>query len=317
MTINDLVNHKYYDLELWHFMYDNYPYLEGCDTDFLQTRFDEISGNIKLLAGVLEYGLSHNDKFSIWWWFNKLEDIKYELSKRSIYLELDFNMDLNFPHKALLHYSKKCFYGNITPREVFRYTSKEYALKFLDTGYFRLTHAVEYAKMDDVARKDDETEKAYYTPTKGVTITNYSTGKTFEPGGAYMKYANKINDYYLLSLSSDFDLRLAQEFGCNCVLHIKDFSTFVNRVKTRLHRYYTISECACMYYDEYNCGEEKNYSASQLKDIIFAYQREVRLCALPLAATQNNDPFINVYVNSLRDIAQGFEIQIDGKLKEI
>jgi hypothetical protein len=240
---------------------------------------------------------------SSWYWFKKEHQTRLEFEIRSEILPCEPPWNIHFNktyHDAPLrpsHFNA----GDV----LFRYCQFKYLNQLLRDGCLRLRLASKYASMDnDKARQDVETSKSTLHGCSSVRITTES-GREIPVVGV-LKKSVSLENYYLFSLSGDWDRDLFNDFvGSDTCLIIRDANSFIERVKISSQIQLPDWECFFVpvhYYDPYTPSSKPPIDPAMSKDFRFAYQRELRLIWLP-PAMEDFKPFHFIQIGNIEDIA--------------
>jgi hypothetical protein len=157
---------------------------------------------------------------------------------------------------------------------------------------------------NDKARQDVETSKSTLHGCSSVRITTES-GREIPVVGV-LKKSVSLENYYLFSLSGDWDRDLFNDFvRSDTCLIIRDANSFIERVKISSQIQLPDWECFFVpvhYYDPYTPSSKPPIDPAMSKDFRFAYQRELRLIWLP-PAMEDFKPFHFIQIGNIEDIS--------------
>ena len=292
-----------YNPIFWELEYHAGRYLRDAPIDELKTRYNDILRNIRTL--VSDEGAVKPMTWidSSWYWFKKEHQTRLEFEIRSEILPCEPPWNIHFNktyHDAPLrpsHFNA----GDV----LFRYCQFKYLNQLLRDGCLRLRLASKYASMDnDKARQDVETSKSTLHGCSSVRITTES-GREIPVVGV-LKKSVSLENYYLFSLSGDWDRDLFNDFvGSDTCLIIRDANSFIERVKISSQIQLPDWECFFVpvhYYDPYTPSSKTPIDPAMSKDFRFAYQRELRLIWLP-PAMEDFKPFHFIQIGNIEDIS--------------
>lgn len=291
-----------YNPIFWELNYHAGRYLRDTPVDELKNRYNSILRNIRSL--VSDEGAVKPITWidSSWYWFKKEHQTRLEFEIRSEMLPCEPPWNIHFNktyHDAPLR-PKHFNSGDV----LFRYHKFNYLNQLLRDGRLRLVQASSYACIEnDEARQDVETSKDTLHGSSSVRITTES-GEEVPVIGVLRKTVSLPN-YYLLSLSGDWDRNLFDDFQADTCLVVRDANSFIERVKLSTQIQLPGWECFFVpvhYYDPCNHSSNHPIDPAMSKDFRFAYQREFRLIWLP-SATVELKPFLFIEIGNIEDIA--------------
>ncbi len=187
------------------------------------------------------------------------------------------------------------------PSTLYRYDERVYLEKALKLGGFRLANAASYGDRDhDIARQDDELCRVSEHESSSFIVTT-PAGLVLQPSGP-VKFVSKLaSDYYILCLSMGFSRAIADQFGSEACLKIRDPDKFAER----LHGAAAKSILGCEGTDAQVSYDTKTKSGVCFtKPIRFATQMEYRFAWFAKTAPVKKLDEIFVEIGSIEDIAE-------------
>lgn len=269
-----------YDPELWELQYQTYRYLERVSDDELTARYLGILKNMRSIVSRDRHVIPIVSFLGSWYWYRKEHQTRYEFYLRGVDLPAEppegilDNLQPNAPARP-----RHPNAGDL----IFRYTAAHWAQQMVDNGVLRLTPASYYGRSEmNVARKDIECEKTSYMPGKHVLVTTLD-GRDI-PVNGNVSHAISAPDYYVLSMSCDWDDALFDDFGDACILihNPKGFAGLLSRAASAQLPGWYFHHNPIEYFDPYEMIPNHGVTAGNSKDFAYAYQREYRFQWMPL-----------------------------------
>lgn len=294
--------HHNYDPELWELEYRTYRYLERIPDEELTARYSGILKNMRAIVSRDRHVIPLVSFLSSWYWYRKEHQTRLEFHLRGVELPapppagpLD-NLQPNAPARPS-HPNA----GDL----IFRYTAAHWAQQMVDNGALRLTPASRYGDSEmNVARNDVECEKTSYMPGQHVRITTLD-GREIPVKGNVSK-AISAPDYYVLSMSCDWDDALFDDFESNACVMIhrpEGFAGLLSRAASaQLPGWYSHHN-PVEYFDPYEMIPNHGVTAGNSKDFAYAYQREYRFQWMPLNGERTRG-YIDLELGPLKYVAE-------------
>ena len=190
------------------------------------------------------------------------------------------------------------------PARLFRYGKRDHLTQALEGGKFRINPATFYNDLtDDPARQDDELRRTFLRDPGSLTIKT-SDGKVLTPKGPVKFVSTRAADYYVLCLSMEYSVDVANEFkGTDACLVIRDPVEFAERLHAGIEKVlpdYTGFEAPVSY------GAKSIRGVCFTKVAGYAVQSEFRFAWSTMkadAAPAKLEPFF-VEIGSITDIAE-------------
>ena len=173
-----------------------------------------------------------------------------------------------------------------------------------EQGKIRIGAASEVEKKkDDKARYDKELSKDSFTSGGHVHIVMPDGKKS--PIIGDLCTTTSMPDYYLFSMSCDWDADMFQDFGVDSCVIIKDSEAFSARVESATQKElpdFEFFDFPVEYYDPYERIKNQAFSTGISKSFDYAYQREFRLIWHSPSAVASGYKYL--HLGSLADIAE-------------
>lgn len=319
--------HRYWDPELWDF-FERVSFvsredlndrsveprpLEYLSDTALQTRLNSIELNIQYLDGAdrRRDEMSPDDGWlSPWWWLRLRHWTLSEFARRG----LDAQPSPAVVEPIPVGEDFRGIHSGSTPK-LFRISRLPYLKDMLEHGNVRFGSASGYQSIEnDEARADNEMKKGYKRSGRRVTITTLDGRPITALEEVSFDTARMTSDmvelpYWMLCLSTDLDPRLFDDFpsaeGDDAVISIFDPDEFMRRIRramaVTLPDVHVFPETV-FYYDIYH-PPRRDISPLTMKEMRFAYQREVRIVLDPGHAEAIAEGAFTIGIGSIKDIA--------------
>lgn len=304
----------------WWEEYRERPYLEHFDYDELNRRFDYLVANaLQRTASDGRIGASMQEE-----WLRRLTHAKAELNARGLLPNHGrVGEDSQIPDGADPAAADAISGVELPDDEPYlvKYGEARYVRPVAERGEIRVSPAT---RMDDPslnpAQRDEELHLRTTAHPDEVRIRT-ADGETIEPVGNVDFTRSATTDFYVWSLSSVLDVRLFRAFGGDdgdeddaCLL-IRDPETFLRRLRSGLRDElpgWEIREGWVEYVDPTHPPEEEPtvYFAKHFRH---AYEREVRVIAVPPEDVDRLDEYVCLELGPCDDVGEVVEVPRDGR----
>jgi hypothetical protein len=205
-------NQHSYEPEFLEFQYEICQYLIGIPLDSLQSRYEGILKNMKLLVSLDRDVIPIQSFYSSWYWYRKEHQTRLEFFNRGI--------ALSPPPCKFVDESKYSIPRPSHPNSgdiLFRYDRKFFTQRLVENGEIRIKPAHSNGDSSlDSARRDDELTKSTFTLRRHARITTQD-GRNIPVRGD-VRRTTIGPDYYMLSMSCDWNPNLKDTFGGSCAV---------------------------------------------------------------------------------------------------
>lgn len=291
-----------YEPQYWSLQYQTYRYLERISDPALDVRYTGIIRNMKALVGEERDVIPIQSFLSSWYWHRKEYQTRLELALRGQAPTCPVPMEIRFgdnsgdsPFRPRYPNS-----GDV----LFRYSKRKYCDEALYEGRIRIQPSSIYAKaQNNIARRDDERTKESFLPGGHTKITT-QMGRALTILGD-VSVAVSTQDYYVMSMSCDWDRDLFCDFDSDACFIIKNVEGFVSRLENESSiqlRNYFLAHNPVEYFDPYERPPNQLFDPAFSKDFRFAYQREYRFVWIP-KSTQGVGGYKYLELGNLEDLA--------------
>ncbi len=293
-----------YEPEMWELRYRVVRYLERMSDAMLQQRYRDIVRNLERLVSVESDVIPIDSFLSSWYWFRKEHQTPLEFQLRDAEAPAPPTGQL-YRHCEAPRRARHPNYGDV----LFRYGYMDDLLTTLYGGTFRVAPASTYKDMEgDAARQDEERSKISFRAGRHITISTEDGGK-FPILGDLQTTASAPN-YYVICMSTEWDVKLFTDFRGNGCLVITEPETFATRLAehgARAWPQWFFRHNPIAYFDPYDVKERERVDPLMSKDFRFAYQREYRFIWAPqLGQVADYAHFLNL--GALHDIAELYDV---------
>lgn len=173
---------------------------------------------------------------------------------------------------------------------LFRYSERQWLIRSLMAGEFRLVPASTYGEMfGDLARHDNELVRENSVPGERVTITHVAAGKPIRAMGDVVFRDEVGTNYFTLSFSTAWDPLLFDEFtGSNACLIVHEPDEVCERIHFYAEQFlkgWAGIDGAVVY------GGEHKYGPSFVKHSKYIVQKEWRFAWMPPQKCDQLQPF--------------------------
>ena len=267
-------NKHSYEPKFWEFQYEIYRYLKQASEEYLLSRYRSIIRNMYALVSTDRHVIPIQSFLSSWYWYRKEHQTRLEFFLRKMDLPVS-------PPKGILNNDRK---GAPThPRSpnagdiLFRYGKIKYMKLMVQHGSIRIGPASFYRNIESTARADEECKKISFIPG---AYTRIITNEEREvPIRGDVQRTVSAPNYYMLSMSCDWDLSMFDDFSADACVVLRDPERFAERLefmsKPQLDGWY-FHHNPIQYFDPYEMQRNQCFDAAMCKDFCFAYQREYR-----------------------------------------
>ena len=287
--------------------------LEYLSDTALQARLNSIECNIQYLDGAdgRRDEMSPDDGWLSPWWLLRLRHWTLsEFARRG----LDAQPSPTVVEPVPVGEDFLGIHSGSTPK-LFRISRLPFLKDMLVHGNVRFGLAAGYQEIEnDEARADNEMKKGYKRSGRRVTITTLDGRSIAALEDVSFDTARMTSDmvelpYWMLCLSTDLDPRLFDDFpspeGDDAVIAIFDADEFMRRI--RLAMAVTLPDVHVLpetvfYYDIYH-PPRRDISPLTMKEMRFAYQREVRIVLDPGHREAIANGAFTIGIGSIEDIA--------------
>jgi hypothetical protein len=190
--------------------------------------------------------------------------------------------------------------------EVFRFGKQEWLNRSLNYGEFRMCAASKYKspELNDAIRDDELSLTAYpkYPGDLNQTKNILAMPSLMSDGGVKL---SAISDYYILSFSTEYSLRMFADFEADSCLIIYDAKEFGRRIIGKIKEVlpgWMVGSLPVTYVDPDDLGD-KTLLVPQVKLMKYAYQMEERIIAHSPKPHMICEPRL-ITIGALRDIAE-------------
>lgn len=307
---------------MWWEEYRERPYLEHFDYDKLNRRFDCLIANtLQLTPSDGRIGASTQVE-----WLRRLTHAKAELNARGLLPDHGRVGDDSQVPDGADPAAAEAISGVELPDDapyLVKYGESRYVRPVTERGEIRVSPASDFE--DDPsfnpAQRDEELRLRTTAHPDEVRIRT-ADGETIEPVGNVDFARSSTTDFYVWSLSSVLDVRLFRAFGGNdedendaCFL-IRDPDTFVRRFCAGLQDElpgWQILVGSVEYVDPAYPPEEEPtvYFAKHFRH---AYEREVRVIAVPPEDVDRLDEYVWLELGSCDDLGEVIEVPRGGRV---
>lgn len=276
---------RQYDPEFWELQYETYRYLGRIQLPEMVARYQSILRNMRALVSSDRHIIPIESFLSSWYWYRKEHQTRLELFLRNIELPVEPPTEVldNSPVDAPAR-PRSPNAGDV----LFRYGKRQYMRVMVEQGSVRIGPASFYRDLEkDVARADEELAKSSYLPGEYTQITTQD-GKKIPIIGDVKRTVSAPN-YFVLSMSCDWDAALFVDFRADSCVVIRDPETLAQRLelaaKPELDSWY-FHHSPVEYFDPYEPIRNQYFDATMCKDFRFAYQREYRFLWFPMGGQE-------------------------------
>jgi hypothetical protein len=288
-----------YEPEFWEFQYEIYRYLKNISESELIDRYKNICRNFVVLTGNERNVIPINCFLSSWYWYRKEHQTRYEFYLR------DIKPSAPMPHPRVLLQAPVRPQSPNSCEILFRYGHIEFMSKFVKRGEFRIRPASSQKDGITTAQTDDELIKSKWLVGDHTKITTRE-GKCIPIIGDFKKSVSAQTDYYMLSMSCDFEPMIFEEFKYDSCVIIKDPEKFVERIEQKtkgILSEWDFHHNPIEYFDPHEPTKNQYFSPTMCKDFVYAYQMEYRFLWDPLGnGAVTGD--IDLDLGSLEDICE-------------
>jgi hypothetical protein len=287
--------------------------LEHLKDTALQARLENIERNIQYLdggAGEFDAKRPEDGWLSPWWWLRLRHWTLSEFARR----DLGPLPTRPIPSMPRLRPDFLGIHAGRSPK-LFRISRVPYLMSTLERGQLRFAPAKGYKALEaDAARGDDEMKKGYRRSGRMVSITTLDGHPIEALTEVSFDTARMTPDmvdlpYWMLCASTDLDPRLIPEFSegqaDDAVLAIFDTEEFRKRAGPPIAAaapHAIVHIAPVTYYDVYH-PPGGDIPPVIMKEMRFAYQRELRLVLDPGRGLPFAEGPVCVDIGSIEDIA--------------
>jgi hypothetical protein len=300
--------------ELWEREYYQAPYLTAASNEYIHNRFiDHFHNNVRLTAEgqIAPHYESTKDDGLLMPLFAHLHlelgtrgGLPAEVVRRANE-ELDKYFERDVATGVVLFRDLPERMDNV----IVKFGKAEHLAPMLRDGTLRLTPADFYSRGSLLkAMRDLETQREFHIPQFNAIVAGKTTitvgGFDTKLEDGFLKLTVQCPEYLMWSACRDVDRRLADDFGANASLIIRDPIAFSTRLRHKVKEIWPSAAAwhgPVEYYDPCSFVAQKRRPET-IKHFSFYYQREWKFCAFPYDAMPS-EPYV-MSIGDLRDIAQ-------------
>lgn len=298
---------------MWREEYRSRPYLEHVSNPVLNQRHDDLAANAVGLTSDGRIGALPPEEGEAYW-LRLYTHVLEEMGDRRMRPDHRRVKSSHLPVRADRVAAATVRGGKVTGSPyLVKYGHARHLHPLLESGELRIAPATDFADPGlNPAKKDEELRVGTVALPDDLEIS-LPGGSTLDPVGNVNITWSASTNYYVWCLTSVLDPRLFRQFGYDACLLIPDPGTFLERVLEGLSCElpgYTVLATPVTYIDPMNPPEgEPNVYVS--KHFRYAYQKEVRVIAVPPEDLEHLDP-VHLDLGPLQDGAELVEVYRSG-----
>lgn len=300
--------------EMWREEYRSRPYLQHLSDAKLNCRHDDVAANYVGLASDGRIGVLPPDAGGDYWG-RLYTHVLEEMGNRGMRPDHTRVEDSHLPEGADQVAAARLREVEV-PDEPYlvKYGQTRHLRPLLDNGKLRIAPATDFADPSLNPAKQDEELRINTVALPDELEITLPDGSALQPVGNVNITWSASTNYYVWCLSSVLNPRLFRQFEYNACLLIPDPHAFLERVTEGLSGElptYSVLAAPVIYIDPMNPPEdEPNVYFS--KSFRYAYQKEVRVVAVPPEDREDLDP-VHLELGRLQERAELIEVARNGE----